>query len=84
MITMGIHRVSSVSVERVERRGSEHCTDHDVYQIVVHAEDGERVELTLFAEAGADIGLGPMVGDLAPSDTDKASLDDTEMPAGAW
>jgi len=71
MTKITIHRVTSVTATRVERRDHPDCDDHDYYRLVIvnrsvsEPERDEETEITLYAAAGADIGFGPLVDDEA-------------------
>ena len=60
-----IHRVQSVTAKRDEVRKESGCRDHDRYRMMIGSVDHTghplRVEVILYAEPGADIGLGPLV-----------------------
>ncbi len=63
-----VFRVQSVTVKRDETRGNPNCADYDRYRLTIKwttlaAEHLAELEVGLYAAPGADIGLGPLVGE---------------------
>lgn len=73
VIQISMHHVTNVAVVLHEHRDDKGCHDYDAYDLdIITQPDGpfEHVKLTLFAEPGADIGLGLLVhGDEAAYDS---------------